>query len=289
MTTRTPSTLVEGHDAPTDKELIGRHVAGDPDAFAELFRRHRDRLWAVALRTLSDPDEAADALQDALISAFRNAGQFRGESAVTTWLHRVVVNACLDRVRRRAVRAADPLPEDDRAAELAAVRPPDPAEAQELRIDIMAALENLNADQRAAIVLVDMEGYSVDEAAQMLDCAPGTIKSRCARGRARLVPLLAHLRTGPAQRSDDPSDEPGSGGNPSGPADVQGVPPTERASGPVRSEVATGRRRRAPDQAGSGHRGPEQQGSDPRGPDRHDADLLGRDRSAPDRRGGEAR
>src|SRR4051812_30802496 len=105
MTTSTPSFLVEGQDAPTDKELIGRHVAGDPDAFAELFRRHRDRLWAVALRTLSDPDEAADALQDALISAFRNAGQFRGESAVTTWLHRVVVNACLDRVRRRAVRA----------------------------------------------------------------------------------------------------------------------------------------------------------------------------------------
>ena len=74
------------------------------NSFGELFRRHRDRLWAVALRTVCDPEEAADALQDAMISAFRRAGDFRGESAVTTWMHRIVVNACLDRLRRRAVR-----------------------------------------------------------------------------------------------------------------------------------------------------------------------------------------
>lgn len=203
--------------APTDKELLASHVAGNPDAFAEIFRRHRDRLWAVALRTLSDPEEAADALQDAMISAFRNAAQFRGDSAVTTWLHRVVVNACLDRVRRRQVRAADPLPEDDRASELAADRPPDPAEAQELRIDIMAALGSLNADQRAAIVLVDMEGYSVEEAAQILGCAPGTIKSRCARGRAKLLPLLTHLR-------------PANAGNHLPGRDVQGVPRTDQGN-----------------------------------------------------------
>jgi RNA polymerase sigma factor (sigma-70 family) len=71
-----------------------------------LFLRHRDRLWAVALRTLADADEAADALQDAMISAFRRAADFRGESAVTTWLHRIVVNACLDRMRRKAARPA---------------------------------------------------------------------------------------------------------------------------------------------------------------------------------------
>ncbi|MGW5359340.1 RNA polymerase sigma factor SigM [Actinopolymorpha pittospori] len=219
MTTSTPSSLAGGNEALDDKELLARHVAGDPEAFASLFRRHRDRLWAVALRTLSDPDEAADALQDALISAFRNAAQFRGESAVTTWLHRVVVNACLDRVRRRAVRAADPLPEDDRAAELAAARPPDPAEAQEVRIDVLTALDSLNPDQRAAIVLVDMEGYSVEEAAQILECAPGTIKSRCARGRAKLVPLLTHLRPGSAGvAADNDSD-----GNHAVSPDVQGL------------------------------------------------------------------
>src|ERR1700750_273957 len=92
--------------APADHELLRRHVAGDADAFGELFRRHRDRLWAVALRTVCDPDEAADALQDAMVSAFRRAADFRGESAVTTWLHRIVVNASLDRLRRRAARPA---------------------------------------------------------------------------------------------------------------------------------------------------------------------------------------
>src|SRR5271169_6328914 len=93
-------------DGLSDQELLRRHVAGDSDAFGELFRRHRDRLWAVALRTVCDPEEAADALQDGMLSAFRRAGDFRGDSAVTTWLHRIVVNACLDRLRRRAVRPA---------------------------------------------------------------------------------------------------------------------------------------------------------------------------------------
>src|SRR3984885_10261296 len=98
-------------DGPSDQELLRRHVAGDNEAFGELFRRHRDRLWAVALRTVCDPEEAADALQDAMVSAFRRAGDFRGESAVTTWLHRIVVNASLDRLRRRAARPTVPAQE----------------------------------------------------------------------------------------------------------------------------------------------------------------------------------
>ena len=89
---------------PTDADLLSRHVGGDPDAFGLLFGRHRDRLWAVAIRKLGDPEEAADALQDAMISAFRRAASFRGDSAVTTWLHRIVVNAALDRLRRKSAR-----------------------------------------------------------------------------------------------------------------------------------------------------------------------------------------
>src|SRR4029079_7772918 len=89
-----------------DAGLVAAHLAGDPDAFAELFTRHRERLWAVALRTTGDREDAADALQDALISALRRADSFRGDSAVTTWLPRIVVNASLDRLRRRKVRAA---------------------------------------------------------------------------------------------------------------------------------------------------------------------------------------
>jgi RNA polymerase sigma-70 factor (ECF subfamily) len=174
---------------PSDAELLAAHVDGDPDAFAELVRRHRDRLWAVALRTLGDREEAADAVQDALLSAYRAAGSFRGESAVTTWLHRVVVNACFDRVRRRGARPTVPLPDDD-----VIDSQPDAAGRVETRLDIATALATLPIEQRAALVLVDMQGWSVEEAAQILDVAPGTIKSRCARGRARLLPLLAHLR-----------------------------------------------------------------------------------------------
>ena len=195
----------------SDAELLSAHVAGDPLAFSVLVARHRDRLWAVALRTMRNPEDAADALQDAYISAFRRAGSFRGESQVTTWLHRVVVNASLDRLRRNKVRATEPLPEDpDRAEELAAEgETRDPVVANEERADIASALQQLNPDQRAALVLVDMEGYSVEEAARMLGCAVGTVKSRCARGRARLVPLLKHLREPedrePAERTSRPT------------------------------------------------------------------------------------
>jgi RNA polymerase sigma-70 factor (ECF subfamily) len=194
-----PSSAAE----PTDAELLSAHVAGDPDAFAVLVRRHQDRLWAVALRVMRNPDDAADALQDAYISAFRRAGSFRGDAAVTTWLHRVVVNACLDRLRSLKVRAADALPEDlDRSPGLGVAAPADPVEEAEQRGQVMAALSRLNPDQRAALVLVDMQGYSVEEAATVLGCAPGTVKSRCARGRAKLAPLLAAMRYSESEGGD---------------------------------------------------------------------------------------
>jgi RNA polymerase sigma-70 factor (ECF subfamily) len=174
-----------------DRALLAAHVAGDPDAFGTLVQRHRDRLWAIALRTLGHPEDAADAVQNALISAYRSAGSYRGDAAVTTWLHRIVVNACLDLVRRRTVRAADPLPDDDA---LLPAQPGDAYAARETALVVQQALLTLPIEQRAALVLVDLHGYSVDEAAAVLDCAPGTVKSRCSRGRARLAPLLASLR-----------------------------------------------------------------------------------------------
>jgi len=189
-----------GGDDRTDAELLSAHVAGDADAFGLLFARHRDRLWAIAVRTMGNPDDAADGLQDGLIAAYRRAGSFRGEAAVTTWLHRVVVNACLDRLRAAKVRRAEPLPDDldewrDRGS-LATSGPVDPADealADERRRLVVGALARLPAEQRAALVLVDMEGYSVAEAAEMLDCAAGTVKSRCSRGRVKLAELLGML------------------------------------------------------------------------------------------------
>ncbi|KRF20557.1 RNA polymerase subunit sigma-24 [Nocardioides sp. Soil797] len=209
----------------SDHELLRAHVEGDTDAFGELFARHRDRLWAVALRTMGNPEEAADALQDGLIAAFRRAGSFRGEAAVTTWLHRVVVNACLDRIRSNKVRAAGALPDDlDEFAGRGAlstadqaVSPEQAASDSEQRSLVIEALRTLPEEQCAALVLVDMEGYGVAEAAEILDCAVGTIKSRCARGRAKLAPLLGVLRA--------PEVTPPTSGNPPGPAPVTSTDP----------------------------------------------------------------
>ncbi|MBD8870997.1 RNA polymerase sigma factor SigM [Nocardioides donggukensis] len=220
----------------SDRDLLAAHVAGDPDAFGELFARHRDRLWAVALRTSGNPEDAADALQDALISAFRRASGYRGDAAVTTWLHRVVVNACLDRIRHTRSRAADALPDDleaspDHGGRTTIDRAPGP-EARvlddERRQQVLAALATLPPEQRAALVLVDMEGYPVAEAAAVLDCAVGTVKSRCARGRARLAPLLGVLR--------DPEEPTEGSGNPD---PGSSVPSTDRTRGPPATPPAT--------------------------------------------------
>ncbi|MFE6737295.1 RNA polymerase sigma factor SigM [Streptomyces tubercidicus] len=185
-------------EASSDQDLIARHVDGDPEAFGEIVRRHRDRLWAVALRTLGDREEAADAVQDALVSAYRAAHTFRGQSAVTTWLHRITVNACLDRARKAASRRTSPVAETERLEQL--LEPEEsaeaPAERQDLHRELLRALRTLPEEQRAALVLVDMQGYPVAEAASILDVPTGTVKSRCARGRARLLPLVTHLRAG---------------------------------------------------------------------------------------------
>ncbi|MFE3069021.1 RNA polymerase sigma factor SigM [Streptomyces sp. NPDC059247] len=219
-----------------DEDLLARHVAGDPDAFGELVRRHRDRLWAVALRTMRDPEEAADAVQDALVSAFRSAHTFRGRSAVTTWLHRITVNACLDRVRRTASRRTSPVDDTARFEQL--LEPHEsaeaPAERQDLHRELLAALGTLTPDQRAALVLVDMQGYPVAEAARILDVPTGTVKSRCARGRARLLPLVTHLR------ADTVGNEPLEGGRNRTPGASVPTVPGPKDIGPTDSAAVKG-------------------------------------------------
>ncbi|GAA2476100.1 RNA polymerase sigma factor SigM [Streptomyces thermolineatus] len=216
------------YDGTADADLLVLHVAGDGDAFGELARRHRDRLWAVALRTLGDPEEAADAVQDALVSAFRAARTFQGRSAVTTWLHRIVVNACLDRARKAASRRSDPVSDAERFESL--LEPHEsaaaPAERGELHRELARALGTLPPEQRAALVLVDMQGYPVAEAARILDVPTGTVKSRCARGRAKLLPLLVHLRSDTRGNRGA-----GGGGNRTESASVPGTPARKDGGG----------------------------------------------------------
>lgn len=201
-------------DPRSDSDLLLAHAAGDPEAFSILFHRHRDRLWAVALRTVGDREDAADALQEAMLSAHRAAARFRGDSAVTTWLHRIVVNACVDRLRRRAAHRTVPLPgaEEQEEGRPRRQEPAAPTVDHDTAMDVRQALAQLPYEQRASLILVDIEGHSVAEVAQMLGVAEGTIKSRCSRGRARLATLLGHLRNPETSPSVPPNTHKASGG-----------------------------------------------------------------------------
>lgn len=184
-------------DPRSDRELLAAHVEGDAAAFPELVARHRQRLWNLAVRTLSSREDAADALQDAFLRALRGAEGFRGDAEVSSWLHRIMLNVCFTRLDARRRRSTVPL-DDDVADE----RGSDLADAHDSYAEVDARgaaaqlLAGLPEQQRLAIVLIDVEGYSVAEAAQALGIAAGTVKSRCARGRARLAASL--LRAGAA-------------------------------------------------------------------------------------------
>ena len=177
-------------DARSDRALLAAFQAGDRRAFDEVVRRYGDRLWSVALRVVRDPDDAADVVQEALLAAYRRAADYRGESEVGTWLHRIVVNKCIDRIRHDRSRPHTAL---GRRHHLLP-GPGDPAEQATTRLAVVDALGHLPVPQRLAIVLVDVEGYPVAEAAAILEVPVGTVKSRCARGRIRLAALLGHLR-----------------------------------------------------------------------------------------------
>jgi RNA polymerase sigma-70 factor (ECF subfamily) len=179
----------------TDAELLAAHTAGDRYAFEELFYRHQRQLYRLAKITSRNPDDAADALQDAMLSAHRNAPHFRNDAAVSSWLYRIVVNACLDRLRRNKNHQTTVLLDDD------VCHVGDPASRVDTAIVVERALMRLPVEQRAAVVAVDMQGYSVAETARMLGVAEGTVKSRCSRARAKLAEALEYFDAGAAAAS----------------------------------------------------------------------------------------
>lgn len=169
----------------SDAELLAAHVAGDRYAFEELFYRHHRQLHRLARLTSRNREDADDALQDAMLSAHCGAAAFRNDAAVSSWLYRIVVNACLDRLRRNKSRPTtaldDVYPVPDRTAQV------------DTAIVVQRALMRLPVEQRAAVVAVDMQGYSIADTARILGVPEGTVKSRCARARARLVRVLGYL------------------------------------------------------------------------------------------------
>ncbi|AUH67514.1 MULTISPECIES: RNA polymerase sigma factor SigM [Gordonia] len=177
-------------DQKTDAHLLRAHIGGDAGAFRELYERHRNHLWAIALRTTGNEDDAADAMQDAWISIYRTATSYRADASVSSWLHKIVVNSCLDRLRRIRCHETMPLIEFESAL-LADER--DYTVGIDVGLSIGRALDVLPPDQRDAVILVDYHGYSIRDAAAILSVACGTVKSRCSRGRAKLAMVLEYL------------------------------------------------------------------------------------------------
>jgi RNA polymerase sigma-70 factor (ECF subfamily) len=170
----------------SDAELLVAHVAGDRYAFEELFYRHHRQLYRLAQISSRTPEDAADALQDAMLSAHRSAPRFRHDASVSSWLYRIVVNACLDRLRRNKSHLATALDEDVHHVA-------DPTTRVDTVLVVERALMSLPVEQRAAVVAVDMQGFSVAETARVLGIPEGTVKSRCSRARAKLAETLDYF------------------------------------------------------------------------------------------------
>lgn len=181
--------------APEASELPPRVVeaarCGDHRAFRWIVDHYDNRLRALAYRLLEDRDAMDDALQEAYLKAFRSIGSFRGESSLGTWLHRITYNVCMDQLRRRkdTFLLFDP-DRDDEPAPSERARPgsaaQDPLDAAVTRTDLAAALATLSAEGRAAVQLVDAEGWTYEEAAKVLGVSPGTLASRVSRARTAL-------------------------------------------------------------------------------------------------------
>jgi RNA polymerase sigma-70 factor (ECF subfamily) len=177
---------------PGDHELAEAARDGDRRALDELLRRHVDRLHALCRRMLGSEADAADATQEGLIAIAKglSAGRFDGRSSFGTWAYRVTTNACLDELRRRG-RRAEPVT-DEQLERARSETGPGPDVAVADRLDVEAALGRLPIDFRTAVVLRDLCGLEYAEIADILSIPAGTVRSRIARGRAALVPLLGN-------------------------------------------------------------------------------------------------
>jgi RNA polymerase sigma-70 factor, ECF subfamily len=161
---------------PTDDLLLARARRGDAVAFGQLLRAHGESHRRLAFRLLGDRGLMDDALQEAYVSAFRALPRFRARSSFGTWLYRIVYNACLDELRRVQARREVPLDDSSLAA----------GETTDERLDLAAALAALPVELRAVVLLVDAEGLSYEETAEVIGIAPGTVGSRLNRARAEL-------------------------------------------------------------------------------------------------------
>lgn len=176
--------------AKQDAALVERYLGGDHAAFDELMRAHQERVFGVCLRMLRDRETALDAAQETFITVFRKADRFSGRSAFSTWLYRVAVNTCYDVLRKQQRHRTEPLPETTDPSDQRAI---DPFDSAEIRPDVEAALMSLPEEFRAAVILSDLEGLSLQMVSDALEVPVGTVKSRIFRGRKLLAERLGNL------------------------------------------------------------------------------------------------
>lgn len=175
--------------APKDAELLARVLDGDHSAFDQIMRNHEDRVFSVCLRILGDRELALDATQETFLTAFRKANQFKGNSALGTWIYRIAVNTCYDQLRKQKRRRADPIPDHLDPADHNAE---DALESAAVRPELQRALSSIPEDFRSAVILSDVEGLGLPQVAEILGVPVGTVKSRVFRGRRMLAAELGN-------------------------------------------------------------------------------------------------
>jgi RNA polymerase sigma-70 factor (ECF subfamily) len=199
---------LEAPSAPGEPKLLERLLAREEQAYEELVRTYGGRLLAVARRFLPVEEDARDAVQDAFLSAFRSIHRFEGNAQLSTWLHRIVVNASLMKLRTRRRKPEqsieDLLPgylEDghfERPASPWRTDGLDPAEQDELRELVLRSIHSLPEGHRNVLLMRDIENLDTEEAAELLQISPGAVKTRLHRARQALRELLEpHLREAP--------------------------------------------------------------------------------------------
>ena len=172
-----------------EQKLIQRASDGDPAAFNRLMAQHEKKMYAVALRMFSNREDAQDCLQEAMLRVYRAIGSFKGQSSFSTWLYRITMNTCLDELRRKKNKQStslDNLVEQGWSPADEANTPEKHAVRAELRRELGRLIQDLPEDMRSAIVLRDIQGFSYDEIADVMDVNVGTIKSRISRAREKL-------------------------------------------------------------------------------------------------------
>jgi RNA polymerase sigma-70 factor (ECF subfamily) len=175
-------------------ELVAAAQTGAGAALERLLAEARPKLLSLAMRVLNDADEAEDAVQDAMIKVWRNLGRFEGRAAFTTWLHRIAVNAALDRLRRRGsvpLSAGEPDEHHHDTAELALPETPERIFARaETAVVVRRAMGQLSETHGEALRLCDLEGESYATIAEVTECPLGTVMSRLFHARRKLARAL---------------------------------------------------------------------------------------------------